>query len=74
MPININYAVVRGDGKFIKSIEYGSMLVPTEVMWTSQLEFAKLWVAKNAAHDDMPEDEGMKVVKVRTEISIVEMT
>lgn len=77
MTININYAVVRDDGKFIKSIDYDSMstpLVPTHVEWTSQLEFAKLWVAKTAAHDDMPEDEGMSIVKVRTEISIVEMT
>ncbi len=69
---NINYAVIRDkDGKFIKSIDYGSMCVPHKVEWTSQLEFAKLWVAKTAAHDDMPEDEGMKVVKVRTELSMV---
>ena len=71
MSINIRHAIMRDDGKFIKSIVWGSMCVPHKVEWTSQLEFAKLWVAKTAAHDDMPGDEGMRVVKVRTEISIV---
>ena len=75
MKIGINYAVVRDDGKFIKSIGYDPCykrsIISVVVKWTSQLEFAKLWVAKTAAHDDMPEDEGMKVVKVRTELSMV---
>ena len=72
MTIDVRYAVVRDeDGKFIKSIDYDATCVPTLIRWTSQLDLAKLWVAKTAAQDDMPKDEGMKVVKVLCEKKII---